>query len=86
MTALFKNGVAYNLPPDHLQLVIEYDENNNIVNRKWDFSGGQVYQHKTYSIGMIDGGYLWENKNCEYHSYFDEGDILSTVNTQRGHC
>ena len=82
LTSLLKNGVAYNLPPDHLRLKTEYDENGNIIDRKWDFPGGRVYRHKTYSIGKVEGGFMWENKNGEYHEYSEDGAILSTGNAE----
>ncbi len=91
ITAIMKDGkYGYNLPPDNMRKVTEYDAFGNIESEKCEYVGEQIYLHEgkemTYVIRPVAGGYRWEDKygNWKLYAGKDSGGRMLSVGDRRG--
>ena len=78
LTTIIKNGVAYKLPGENFALVTNYDDAGAVESRRLQFTGPQVYLHKSYTISYGGGVFLWKDKNGGTHKYSEDGVLLDS--------
>ncbi|MCP4287409.1 MAG: RHS repeat protein, partial [Gammaproteobacteria bacterium] len=74
ITAIIKDGkFGYNLPPDKMRKVTEYDAFGNIEEEKCEYVGERMYRQEeermTFVIRPSAGGYRWEDKRGNWKQY-----------------
>jgi RHS repeat-associated protein len=79
ITSILKDGrYAYNLPPDTMRKVTEYDAYGNISEERCEYVGEPIYLHDgentTFMIQPADGGYRWEDTYGNWRQYAGKTD------------
>ncbi|RJP79798.1 MAG: hypothetical protein C4522_09325, partial [Desulfobacteraceae bacterium] len=77
VTAIIKDGVVYNLPPESFAMVTEYGPGGEVISREYQYVGDRVYRHETYKI---TGEYHWETKTGIFRNYDTYGRLTAHGN------